>query len=573
MSAFSPKTYERLTAALLVFATSGAALAVGVYVASPVLDSGAAQSCPEVRDLDTAIRISRKDPRKVCELSLGSQGHRALPQGIAALTELQYVDATNNKLETLPPEIKSWGKLKRLDLRLNKLRTLPEQIKNLRKIELLQLEQNELRSLPPGFCGVGQDADEQRIELALAKNKLESLPEDFGDCHALRHLDLSDNVLQTLPESFGQLDIYGTLDLRNNELEQLPDSFGQLTLGKEGWPSYIYLDDNKLTDVPVFGPRMHVISLSLRNNRLEHLPRWFFEIPTLPIRYELRSLELSGNPLSEDEVDALKARFAEENAKDSSFTGPEIRFTPTAEEASRSLAQNVARLEQLQSTIPGLREAGRFEVLPSLFQEWFEIAKKLQRRNPGSQTLLEWIEQMKEEERSVQEEWQGLAFEQGWRNLESLAAGVSQLYASGDITTASAKVTDWLAAAQQLHPVTLADTSVLAQWVALMSELGNELTMQSRISALWDDLNAKSAAIAESLEREDAASVQSESVEWLSTADALNQLFSSRSQYRSVQKLLADWQREIQSVAAAMERIAGGEQDAEDTAEESRTEP
>ena len=56
------------------------------------------------------------------------------------------------------------------------------------------------------------------VKLDLSKNRLEELPEFFGQLKNLRHLDLYSNQLERLPVSFGQLKNLKWLDLKNNPL-------------------------------------------------------------------------------------------------------------------------------------------------------------------------------------------------------------------------------------------------------------------------------------------------------------------------------------------------------------------
>ena len=56
------------------------------------------------------------------------------------------------------------------------------------------------------------------MKLDLSKNRLEELPEFFGQLKNLRHLDLYSNQLERLPVTFSQLKNLKWLDLKNNPL-------------------------------------------------------------------------------------------------------------------------------------------------------------------------------------------------------------------------------------------------------------------------------------------------------------------------------------------------------------------
>lgn len=59
-------------------------------------------------------------------------------------------------------------------------------------------------------------------ELWLKENRLESLPEEIGDCVRLKRLWLDDNRLQALPESITRLACLQELYVPHNRLTALP---------------------------------------------------------------------------------------------------------------------------------------------------------------------------------------------------------------------------------------------------------------------------------------------------------------------------------------------------------------
>lgn len=54
------------------------------------------------------------------------------------------------------------------------------------------------------------------MKLDLSKNKIKSLPDEFGVLRNLRYLNLYDNQLQHLPITFGDLNSLRYLDLKCN---------------------------------------------------------------------------------------------------------------------------------------------------------------------------------------------------------------------------------------------------------------------------------------------------------------------------------------------------------------------
>ncbi|MHA1227716.1 MAG: leucine-rich repeat domain-containing protein, partial [Candidatus Hodarchaeales archaeon] len=59
-------------------------------------------------------------------------------------------------------------------------------------------------------------------------NKLNTLPESFGNLKNLKQLYIDYNHLTSLPESFGQLKNLKYLSLEKNPLQYVPDSFASL---------------------------------------------------------------------------------------------------------------------------------------------------------------------------------------------------------------------------------------------------------------------------------------------------------------------------------------------------------
>ena len=58
------------------------------------------------------------------------------------------------------------------------------------------------------------------VELDLSKNKIQTLPEDFGSLQRLQRLDLYQNQLVHIPISFCHLKSLKWLDLKNNPLDE-----------------------------------------------------------------------------------------------------------------------------------------------------------------------------------------------------------------------------------------------------------------------------------------------------------------------------------------------------------------
>lgn len=79
--------------------------------------------------------------------------------------------------------------------------------------------------------------------LRLENNRLEFLPDNFGELHSLIKLDVSTNCLRQLPASMGRLKRIQRIDAANNLLTRVPPAMGHLKSLKEFNLKYNSLDD------------------------------------------------------------------------------------------------------------------------------------------------------------------------------------------------------------------------------------------------------------------------------------------------------------------------------------------
>ena len=205
-----------------------------------------------------------------------------LPEAIATLTQLQVLNLSVNQLTVLPEEIAELTQLQRLYLSGNNLTQLPEAIATLSQLEWLELSRNNLTQLPEAIAGLTQ-----LQELYLWRNNLTQLPSAIASLTQLQQLDLSDNKLRELPEALAQLTQLQRLYLRNNKLTGLPEALAQLTQLKE-----LNLGGNQLTQLPDgLGELAELRQLDLNENDLTDLPASLGQL-------RLFTLELNDNPLN-----------------------------------------------------------------------------------------------------------------------------------------------------------------------------------------------------------------------------------------------------------------------------------
>ncbi|GLC43890.1 hypothetical protein PLESTB_000919800 [Pleodorina starrii] len=238
--------------------------------------------------LDTCLPRKPDDPRtrpyvqmrqqqtwaKTGIVGLRDQGLKELPAALAESgAALKVIDASNNRLTTLPDFLDSLSGLQRLVLAGNLLTAalppgaaaglaslkilvlddnqvgeLPPDIGQLRKLERLSLSGNRLRALPAAIGGL-----ESLQALVVSRNALESLPDELGRCGRLEELDAQGNQLAVIPAALGQLKRLKTLQLDNNRVFAVPSEvlFGCValqTLSLHGCP----IKPDELQETPGF---------------------------------------------------------------------------------------------------------------------------------------------------------------------------------------------------------------------------------------------------------------------------------------------------------------------------------
>lgn len=74
-------------------------------------------------------------------------------QSVRRLRKLEYLDAHYNAIEWLPEELAELENISYLDLSCNFLIELIENVGNLRRLETLKLDENEIEYLPLSLGG------------------------------------------------------------------------------------------------------------------------------------------------------------------------------------------------------------------------------------------------------------------------------------------------------------------------------------------------------------------------------------------------------------------------------------
>ncbi|KAK3249987.1 leucine-rich repeat-containing protein [Cymbomonas tetramitiformis] len=214
---------------------------------------------------DERNRLSRKKDKReetwqrTGIVALRDSDLKELPKAALALGPVaRNIDATNNRLEALPPEIGQLNALQRLVVSRNQLRGVPADLGLLVQLKLLSLDNNMLTSLPPE---IGQLHKLEKLH--LHNNGLKSLPSEIGHLTSLRELNLGKNKLEILPSALGQCVALELIDAKANVIMEIPHEIGELKRLKE-----LLLDENGIREVPssVFLGCVKLQTLSLHKN-------------------------------------------------------------------------------------------------------------------------------------------------------------------------------------------------------------------------------------------------------------------------------------------------------------------
>uniref|UniRef100_H2ZUG6 Calponin-homology (CH) domain-containing protein n=1 Tax=Latimeria chalumnae TaxID=7897 RepID=H2ZUG6_LATCH len=170
-------------------------------------------------------------------------------------------DLSKNRLSDIPEEICQLISLEALWMYHNCVRSIPQSIANLQALTYLNIGRNQLTTLPPYLCCLPLKV------LIISNNKLAALPDSIGSLASLRQLDASCNELQSLPTQIGNLESLRDLNVRRNHITTLPDELSELPLVR------VDFSCNRISRIPVcYRHLRHLQSIILDNNPLQSPP-------------------------------------------------------------------------------------------------------------------------------------------------------------------------------------------------------------------------------------------------------------------------------------------------------------
>ncbi|CAA6656162.1 unnamed protein product [Spirodela intermedia] len=230
-------------------------------------------------------------PLPPCPRRLQQQLHGPVPQGLATLRRLEYLNLGGSFFEgTVPAGLAGLQGLRYLHLAGNLLNgTLPRELGNLSRLEHMEIGYNQFHGgVPPEF---GRLSSLHYLDVSSA-NLSSPLPPELGNLTRLESLFLFKNsITGTIPSSFSELRSLKVLDLSENRLSgPIPrgiSSLSNLTL--------LSLMSNELSgEVPAgIGDLPNLENLLLWNNSLMGgLPQ------KLGSNGKLQRLDVSSNSLT-----------------------------------------------------------------------------------------------------------------------------------------------------------------------------------------------------------------------------------------------------------------------------------
>lgn len=129
---------------------------------------------------------------------------------------LEVLNLSGNALQQLPEDLHRLKHLRVLFASDNLFTELPECIGKCLELRIVGFKANRIRHVPP------RALPPQLRWLILTDNRIQYLPEELGECHALQKLMLAGNQLEALPASLARCQQLELIRIAANQLTELP---------------------------------------------------------------------------------------------------------------------------------------------------------------------------------------------------------------------------------------------------------------------------------------------------------------------------------------------------------------
>ncbi|XP_037343858.1 leucine-rich repeat and calponin homology domain-containing protein 1 isoform X8 [Pungitius pungitius] len=158
--------------------------------------------------------------QSLTSLNLSRNQLGALPACLCGLP-LRVLNASNNKLVSLPETIGQLHRLMELDISCNEITALPRHIGRLKALRELNVRRNLLCVLPEDLAGL------PLVKFDFSCNKVSTIPVCYRTMKQLQSLQLENNPLQSPPAQIcikGKVHIFKYLSIEACRSEKMPDS-------------------------------------------------------------------------------------------------------------------------------------------------------------------------------------------------------------------------------------------------------------------------------------------------------------------------------------------------------------
>lgn len=161
-------------------------------------------------------------------LNLQMKDLSSIPDSVfldAQTAEVNLIDLSKNKLTSIPNGLKHLRDfLTELNLSKNQLKEIPEFIAELHRLQYLDVGSNLLSDLPQNLSNLLY-----LREVVISNNKFTKIPESIYEVESLEILLASDNqIVEINVPGLAKLKRLATLDLGNNNIGHVPPELGNL---------------------------------------------------------------------------------------------------------------------------------------------------------------------------------------------------------------------------------------------------------------------------------------------------------------------------------------------------------